>query len=407
MGCKLRIERLTAREHRTRAGDIGNIGSRLARENRIIRNAAFLRAFDFRIPIRALHQTHGDTALVRAAEFGEPRERGKRALLIGLHRQAKAIPTLQLRRGAQGFEHIEHQVETFGLFGIDGETEIGGFGFGRERNKRRKQFAHHTFVLRIFVARMQRGKFDRDAGAGKDIGDAAIRFFRNGSQRTAIGREIAGGIRLCVCGFAQHVEGIAVFLFGVAERFLDGAAQNELAAKNSHGIGDRLTDYRLARAAQKFAPDALEIPLRVFEADDAAREHQREGGGVDEQRLRFAQMLIPFAVAELIADQAIGGFGIRHAQQRFRQAHQHHAFLRGQRIFLKQRIYAAMGGPRADTVHQFAGERLGGGMLTGRQCGLGKQFRGEGVFFGEICSGNVAAQVFKHCGGCAIDDAQS
>lgn len=175
----------------------------------------------------------------------------------------------------------------------------------------------------------------------------------------------------------------------------------------SHGIGDGLTDHRLPRPAKELAPDALEIPPRLIETDNAAREHECEGGSVNEQRLGFSQMLVPISVAQLVADQAVGGFGIGHAQQGFRKAHQHHAFLRGERIFLQQRIDAAIGGPRADAVHQFAGKRLSGGVFGGCEFGAGKQLRGEGVFFGEIACGDVAAQVFKHPGGCAIDGTRS
>lgn len=87
-------------------------------------------------------------------------------------------------------------------------------------------------MLHIFIARMQRRQFYRYAWAGKNIGGIVARLHRDGLQRIAIGRQIAGGIGFCVGRFAQHIERIAVIFFGVAERFLDGAAEHELAAED-------------------------------------------------------------------------------------------------------------------------------------------------------------------------------
>ncbi len=96
---------------------------------------------------------------------------------------------------------------------------------------------------------------------------------------------------------------------------------------------------------------------RIVQPHDAARQHQRPGGGVHEQRIRMMQMARPFAVADLVADQLVGGRGIGHAQQRLRQAHQHHALFAGERVFLREGIdAAALFALCADAGDEFARE---------------------------------------------------
>ncbi len=53
--------------------------------------------------------------------------------------------------------------------------------------------------------------------------------------------------------------------------------------------------------------------------DQFAGKQQAPGGGVDEQRRATANMGMPVAVADLVADQRVAGGFIRNTQQRFRQ----------------------------------------------------------------------------------------
>jgi hypothetical protein len=127
------------------------------------------------------------------------------------------------------------------------------------------------------------------------------------------------------------------------------------------------------RATSFFQMPAKSHFAALVELDDAARQHQREGRGVDEQRIRFVEMARPVAAADLVADQPVGGRGVRHAQQRFREAHQHHALFARQRIFLGEGIDAAALVARgADALHEFARERLGARALAGRQARLAR-----------------------------------
>ena len=58
-----------------------------------------------------------------------------------------------------------------------------------------------------------------------------------------------------------------------------------------------------------------------------AGEQQAPGGGVNKQRWATAEVRMPVAVADFIADQRIAGWLVWNAQQGFGQAHQRHAFL--------------------------------------------------------------------------------
>ena len=120
-----------------------------------------------------------------------------------------------------------------------------------------------------------------------------------------IGLGIVGGQRR----FAEHIVGVAeAFVFqlaGVGQRFGDGFAGDELLAHQAH----------------------RHIAGFVMGRDQLAGKQQPPGGGVDEQRRAAADMRLPVAVADFVADQGVAGGFVRNAQQRFRQAHQRHALL--------------------------------------------------------------------------------
>ena len=51
-------------------------------------------------------------------------------------------------------------------------------------------------------------------------------------------------------------------------------------------------------------------------------------------------MAAPVRGRDLVLDQRVDGLGVGHTQQRFGKAHQRHALLAGQRIFLHQPLDA-------------------------------------------------------------------
>ncbi|MNN13872.1 hypothetical protein D3C81_1269180 [compost metagenome] len=110
-----------------------------------------------------------------------------------------------------------------------------------------------------------------------------------------------------------------------------------------------------------------------------AGQQQAPGGGVDEQRRAVAQVRLPVAGADLVADQGVAGAFVRDAQQRFGQAHQRHAFLGRQGEFLQQALNNAGTAASALLVTQFfgdaGGQLVGGFGHGGRQACLLQQHR--------------------------------
>ena len=84
---------VSCREHIFSASKIGHISRSLAREQRKVAQAAFLRMFDFAIPISALDQADLHHARCVAAQCIGPSEDGTGTFGISLHGHAKPIPT--------------------------------------------------------------------------------------------------------------------------------------------------------------------------------------------------------------------------------------------------------------------------------------------------------------------------
>ena len=124
-----------------RAGDVVQIGHRLAGEHGIAVEPAFLRALDLGVPIGALDQPHHHPAVEAACETIDVIDHVAGALLIGLDRQAKAVPARQRCIAERCRDHVERQFQPVGFLGIDGEIEVMGFGLPGEIDQARDQFA--------------------------------------------------------------------------------------------------------------------------------------------------------------------------------------------------------------------------------------------------------------------------
>ncbi len=165
---------------------------------------------------------------------------------------------------------------------------------------------------------------------------------RDGLDRLRIGVVIALGVGRRARAFAQHVEGIAIACCPSPrpplQRFLDRPSTDELAGQDAHGIKHGLADDGLAAFRDKPAQDILRL---VVETDDAAGEQKAEGRGVDEKRVRLAEMGFPIANAQLVLDQTVAGLGVGNAQQRLGEAEQHHAFLARQPVLLQKSVEPA------------------------------------------------------------------
>ncbi|MNI43243.1 hypothetical protein D3C73_975670 [compost metagenome] len=127
-----------------------------------------------------------------------------------------------------------------------------------------------------------------------------------------------------------------------------------------------------------------------------AGQQQAPGGGVDEQRRAVAQVRLPVAGADLVADQGVTGAFVRDTQQRFGQAHQRHAFLGRQGEFLQQALNDAGTAASALLIAQFfsnrGGEFVGGFGHRCRQASLLDQHRHDFRLRATVGGGDRRAQ---------------
>ena len=146
------------------AGQVRHVGRHLAGEHRIVGMAADLAELDLAIPVGALDQPDHDPALVAAGQGDHPVDQRHSPLAVSLHGQAKALPAggEQVWIGDQVLDDVERQFQPLGLFGIDGEMDIGPAGLQGEVLEHRHQHRARRRGVQEVVARKQRRQFDRD-----------------------------------------------------------------------------------------------------------------------------------------------------------------------------------------------------------------------------------------------------
>ena len=408
-----RIQRVGGREHLPRTGEVTDVGVRLAGEHRVAAEAVHLRLLDLGIPVGALDQAHRHAPAGTARKIDEEIEHEGRALLVGLHGQAVALPALQRLVGVGAGDHVEREFEPLGFFRVDGETDALRARQLRQFEHARNQLGMHARALAQLVARMQGGELHRNRWCGEHVGaaiTAAGPAGADGGDGLAIGLEVTGRILGGESRFAEHVEGIAVggvFAFARAlQRFVDGAAHHELVAHDAHGLAHGEANGGLAHAADQALEGAGHIALGFLgQADQAAGEHQPPGRGIHQHRAGLADVRIPVGVAEFVANQLVGGALIRNAQQGFGHAHQQHAFFRAEVVFAHEGLdHGRVGGAYAGALHQGNGGGLHGGLFGFRQTGRGQQFFQVFGFVAQVGGGDALAQWRTRCGQFGAED---
>ena len=372
---ELRIDARACADQLARAGDVRHVGVDLAREHRIAGEPALLRALDLAVPVRALHEPHVQPRIGRAGEVAQPANDFTRALLIRLHRQAETVPALELRRAHDVLDQLQRQLQPLRFFGVDRERDAAVARRDRELVQARRELGQHASPLRELIAREQRRQLDRNARRRLDRG-ARLDRARHAADRLVIRREIALGVRVGQRGLAEHVERVAIRAVlardRALQRFLDRAAHDELVAHDAHGLPERGAQHRLAEAARDARDHAARIVhVRVARPHDLPGEHQAPGRGVDEQRFGLAEMRAPVARGDLVGDQLVGGRVVGDAQQRLGQAHQDHAFLRGQVVLAQEGVEP--GALHARSAHAF--DQLRGTRRNALACCVGQTRR--------------------------------
>ena len=379
------------REHGFRAGEVVNVRTLLCGEDREVRIAFDLGVLDFGIPVGALDEADHEAAAGDVCQRAEALNDGESALLVGLHREAEAGPVFEGGLAGEFLEDLEADDQAVGFLGVEAEADIGFRGLLAEGQHFRIHLGHHARFLHGEVARVEGGELDRDAvgGFGRQF---RVLVGGDGGDRVFVGLEVAGGVGAGAGALPQHVEGEVGGLAGLhhaaaaLQGFLDRPSKDELFAHDAHRLHHGGADDRLAALADQAADEGGRALLgAVRRADDAAGEHQAPGGGVDEPGVRLALVGAPVAGADLLGDQVVAGGGVRHAQQRFGEAHQGEAFGIGQAELLEEAFHhafaAALGAGEDD---QFAAPAHGAFADRPGQHTLLDQAFEEGFFIGEF-----------------------
>ena len=93
---ELRIDGRACLDQRFRAGEIGDIGCLLGREDRIVRLAVDLSALHFRVPVGAFDEPDHQAAFGLARQISQPADHGFASLLIGLHCKTQPSPACEV-----------------------------------------------------------------------------------------------------------------------------------------------------------------------------------------------------------------------------------------------------------------------------------------------------------------------
>ncbi len=341
------------------AGNVRHVRVQLAGVDRVAFQAVDLGAFDFAIPVRALHQADHHAVAAAAGQIDHVIDDERCALLVRLDDEADAAPAFEFRREAQRFQQVQRDLQAVGFFGVDVQADVVAARQDGQRLHARHQFRHDALALGTRITRMQGGQLDRDPGAFVDT--AA----RSGLADRVDGLLIRGVVALGVFRrgrrFAEHVVRIAetarFHLAVVGQGFGNRLTGHELFAHHAHGHVHALAHQRLTALADQ-ARQRLGQRLLAAHGHQLARDHQTPGGRVDEQRLRTAHMRLPVAAGDLVADQRVARGAVGNAQQRFGQAHQRHAFLAGQGEFLDQAFDPATGALAAQLLDEAGRHRV-------------------------------------------------
>ncbi len=338
---ELREDGIRRGEQLARAGDIGDVRIDFPGVDREAVETVELGALDLGVPVGALDEAHHHAPAGAAGKVDDVVEHEGAALAVGLHDEAEAVPALEVLVEGEAFEEVQRKLQPVGFLGVDVETDVVALGDGGERLHLREKLGHDAFGLRADIARMQCRELDGNAGAfidaapGRGLADGV-----DGGLVVAVVPLGVGGRRR---GLAQHVVGIAETAglkgFGALQRLVDRLAGDELFSHHAHRHVDAAADDRLAgprdEARQRGGKAAV-----VDRRGELAGDDEAPGGRVDEHRLAAADMGGPVALGDLVADQRIARIGVGNAQQGFGKAHQRHAFLARQRIFLHQALDA-------------------------------------------------------------------
>ncbi len=146
VGGELRIEVRCMAEQRSCTGQVGDVGVVLVGEHRVVRQPQLLRALDLAVPVGALDQPAHQPQLVFPGDARHFLHHIEGACLVGLHRQAEALPARVLGGDplGKGLEHVERELQAIDFLGVDGEIQVGARRLLDQRPHARHQHFERT-----------------------------------------------------------------------------------------------------------------------------------------------------------------------------------------------------------------------------------------------------------------------
>ncbi len=381
VGGELRVEPRPAVEQRAGADEVGQVGGGLARIDRKAVEPALLRVLDLRVPVGALDEPHHHAEAALGGQRVDVLDHRERPLPVGLHREAEAVPAGEVGLAGHRVDHVERQFQPLGLFRVDGEVEIVALRPHREVANDRHQLGEDALAVGRRVARVERRQLHRNA---RTVGQRLVTGApADGLDRVGVGFQVAPSVVGGAGALAQHVVGMAVALLlqraGALQRVGDGLAEYEMAAEEAHGLARRMPHRRRADPLHQRRQDARR---RFARPDDAGRQAERPGGGCGQHPVLVALARRPAAGADLVLDQPVLRFGVRHAQERLGQHHQRQPFARRQAELAQEVLDAADAAASLADALDEAARRLVDGRLVVRPAVRLAQERGNGLFVG-------------------------
>ena len=305
------------------------------------------------------------------------------------------MPVFQFRVGQDGLNHIQGEIKTILLFGINIEAHVGRCRLSGELECPGHELIHHPLFMPVLIACQQRRQLHRDTRIRPHIAFAALADAVNGIRvRLVITLSIGIGARR----FAQHVIGI-----GIAPLFLglaavlclfNGTTQYKLAPHFLHGLARHGAHNRFAQALYQLA-QGIPHTLALGILQQVAGHQQGQGGRVDHSGFGFAHVGAPVARGDLVFDQVLDGEVVGYPQQSLRQAHKSHPFFGGQPIFGEKLFHDGRACAVANITHQLC--RPGRNSLSGfiRQLGLSNQPVNHFMFICQVVCTDRLANVVK------------
>ena len=119
---------------------------------------ADLARLDLAVPVGALDQPHHQPPPVLARQRDHPVAQRHGALLVGLQREAEALPAACKKRvvSDQRLDNVQRQFEPLGFLGIDGEMHVGIARTRRQFAQQRHQRCFRRIGMEKIVARIER-----------------------------------------------------------------------------------------------------------------------------------------------------------------------------------------------------------------------------------------------------------